>query len=34
MRPLIPPERAPAQRPDAETLQWVWRRMFGEINEL
>ncbi|MET0001905.1 MAG: hypothetical protein ABW125_21125, partial [Candidatus Thiodiazotropha lotti] len=30
MRPLIPPERIPAERPDVETLRWVWQRMFGE----
>ena len=34
MRPLIPPERSPAQRPDVEALKWVWRRMLGEENEL
>ena len=32
IRPLIPPERAPAERPDAEALRWVWRRMLGETN--
>ena len=30
VRPLVPPQRAPAKRPDAEALQWVWRRMLGE----
>ncbi|MEW8200374.1 MAG: metal-dependent hydrolase, partial [Candidatus Thiodiazotropha endolucinida] len=32
IRPLIPPERVPAERPDAEALRWVWRRMLGETN--
>ncbi|MCG7903844.1 MAG: metal-dependent hydrolase [Candidatus Thiodiazotropha weberae] len=31
MRPLIPPERIPAERPDVETLRWVWQRMLGEV---
>ncbi|MEW8402328.1 MAG: metal-dependent hydrolase [Candidatus Thiodiazotropha sp.] len=30
--PLIPPERAPSELPDAEALRWVWRRMHGEIH--
>ncbi|HBR98228.1 MAG TPA: hydrolase [Gammaproteobacteria bacterium] len=30
--PLVPPERAPAQRPDADALRWVWRRMFGDVS--
>ncbi|WP_369161474.1 metal-dependent hydrolase [Candidatus Thiodiazotropha sp. LNASS1] len=32
IRPLIPSERVPAERPDAEALRWVWRRMLGETN--
>lgn len=32
MHPLIPAERVPAERPDAEALQWVWQRMLGETN--
>ena len=32
IRPLVPPERAPTERPDAESLRWVWRRMLGEAN--
>ncbi|MBT3015232.1 MAG: metal-dependent hydrolase [Candidatus Thiodiazotropha sp. (ex Clathrolucina costata)] len=32
IRPLIPPERVPAEHPDAEALLWVWRRMLGETN--
>ncbi|MCG7957705.1 MAG: metal-dependent hydrolase [Candidatus Thiodiazotropha taylori] len=34
IRPLIPPTRTPAERPDIEALQWVWRRMLGERNLL
>ncbi|MCU7828466.1 MAG: metal-dependent hydrolase [Candidatus Thiodiazotropha sp. (ex Myrtea sp. 'scaly one' KF741663)] len=30
--PLIPPERAPAEYPDAEALRWVWLRMLGETD--
>ncbi|MEW8190494.1 MAG: metal-dependent hydrolase [Candidatus Thiodiazotropha endolucinida] len=32
IRPLIPSERVPAERPDAKALRWVWRRMLGETN--
>jgi len=30
IRELVPPERAPAERPELEDLQWLWRRMLGE----
>ncbi|PUB88315.1 MAG: hydrolase [gamma proteobacterium symbiont of Ctena orbiculata] len=32
IRPSIPPERAPAELPDAGALRWVWRRMLGETH--
>jgi inner membrane protein len=30
IRELLPPERAPAERPELKDLQWLWRRMLGD----
>jgi len=32
IHPLLPPERIPAERPDAKALLWVWQRMLSETN--
>ena len=32
IRPLVPPERAPVERPNAEDLRWVWWRMLGNTH--
>lgn len=32
IHPLDPPERVPAERPDADALRWVWRRMLGQAD--